>query len=156
MKRAVLERSGPRGGRPATHGAKLFARLFEQNALDGRTGPAKLLSAVADDLANDRGGWEHCTAAEEIAIRRAAFLTILCATIENWVLQNGPITDGELVSVVRKGYGTHQQNLMRTLALLGLRPDRAEQLPSLQEYLANRNHNGAKAQTSTGGDENAI
>jgi hypothetical protein len=159
VKRTTLQGYRP-PGRPPKHGARLFARLFEQNAVDGRTGPAKLMGGVADDLASDRGGWEYCTAAEEIAIRRAAFLTVLCATIENWVLHNGPISDGELVSVIRKGYGTHQQNLIRTLSLLGLRPDRAERLPTLAEYLASRGAssqgagNGTDAQQDSAGPTN--
>ena len=148
VKRTTLQGNRP-PGRPPKHGARLFARLFEQNAVDGRTGPAKLMGGVADDLASDRGGWKYCTAAEEIAIRRAAFLTVLCASIENWVLHNGPISDGELVSVIRKGYGTHQQNLIRTLALLGLRPDRMERLPSLAEYLEARASGGNGHQAHT-------
>jgi len=107
IKRTTEQATRP-PGRPTKHGARLFPRLFEQNGLDERTGPAKLLRSAADDLANDRGDWKHCAAAEEIAIRRAAFLAVLCSMIENWVLKAGPIVDGELAAILRKGYGTHQ------------------------------------------------
>ena len=143
-------------GRPPKHAGRLLTRVLKRNELDRRTRVSKFLQKVADDLADDRGGWEHVTAAEEIAIRRAAFLTVLCGSIESWCLGHAEvIVDGELLGPLKKGLATHQANLIRTLSALGFRPDRAEKLPSLQEYIAARSGNGNGAPGSAAGTENA-
>jgi hypothetical protein len=124
-------------GRPPKHAGRLLSRVVRKNQLDRRTGVSKLLERVADDLATDRGGWANVGAAEEIAIRRAAFLTVLCGSIEAWCLGQGDvIVDGELLGPLKKGLATHQANLIRTLAALGFRADRAGKQPSLAEYIA--------------------
>jgi len=128
-------------GRPPKHAGRLLARVLRKNRLDRRTRVSKILDHVADDLAGDLGGWPHVGASQEIAIRRAAFLTVLCASIETWCLkQPEVIRDGELLGPLKKGLATHQANLIRTLAALGIRP-RAERVPSLSEYLAARAQN---------------
>jgi len=129
-------------GRPPKHAGRLLSRVLRRNQLDKRTRTAKLLQRIADDLAADRGGWANVSATEEIAIRRAAFLAVLCASIEQWCLgQADVIVDGELLGPLKKGLATHQANLIRTLAALGFRPERTK-LPTLNEYLSAR---GAKS-----------
>jgi len=130
-------------GRPPKHAGRLLTRVLKRNELDRRTRVSKFLQKVADDLADDRGGWEHVTAAEEIAIRRAAFLTVLCGSIESWCLGHAEvIVDGELLGPLKKGLATHQANLIRTLSALGFRPDQAEKLPSLAEYIQSKASGG--------------
>jgi hypothetical protein len=130
-------------GRPPKHAGRLLSRVVRKNQLDRRTGVSRLLERVANDLADDRGGWANVSAAEEIAIRRAAFLTVLCGSIEAWCLGQGDVIhNGELLGPLKKGLATHQANLIRTLTALGLRPERTK-VPSLEEYLANRNGNAA-------------
>jgi hypothetical protein len=156
-------------GRPPKHAGRLLSRVVRKNQLDRRTGVSKLLECVADDLATDRGGWANVGAAEEIAIRRAAFLTVLCGSIEAWCLGQGDvIVDGELLGPLKKGLATHQANLIRTLSALGFRPERIK-TPTLEQYLAAKSagngtpgsaassqgdvHTEAKAQAPTGGTE---
>jgi hypothetical protein len=131
-------------GRPPKHAGHLLSRVVRKNQLDRRTGVSRLLERVANDLAADRGGWANVSAAEEIAIRRAAFLTVLCSSIETWVLKQpaGVIVDGELLGPLKKGLATHQANLVRTLVALGFRPEKAGKLPTLDEYLTQRRNNG--------------
>jgi hypothetical protein len=122
----------------------LLSRVVRKNQLDRRTGVSKLLERVANDLADDRGGWASVSAAEEIAIRRAAFLTVLCGSIEAWCLGQGDlIVDGELLGPLKKGLATHQANLIRTLTALGFKPERTK-TPTLSEYLQARG-NGAES-----------
>jgi hypothetical protein len=123
--------------------------VVRKNQLDRRTGVSKLLERVADDLAGDRGGWASVSAAEEIAIRRAAFLTVLCGSIEGWCLAQGDvIANGELLGPLKKGLATHQANLIRTLAALGFRPERTK-TPTLAEYLASRGNGTPDAHNAT-------
>lgn len=144
-------------GRPPKHAGRLLSRVVRKNQLDRRTGVSKLLERVADDLATDRGGWANVGAAEEIAIRRAAFLTVLCGSIEAWCLGQGDvIVDGELLGPLKKGLATHQANLIRTLAALGFKPERIK-TPTLSEYLAAKAGGGngpsGSAGTSQGHDQ---
>jgi len=137
-------------GRPPKHAGRLLARVLRKNRLDRRTRVSKILDHVATDLAADFGGWPCVSASQEIAIRRAAFLTVLCSSIEAWCLrQPDVIVDGELLGPLKKGLATHQANLIRTLAALGIRP-RAERVPSLQEYLASRHNAGQGDDPGTG------
>ncbi len=121
-------------GRPPKHAGRLLSRVVRKNQLDRRTRVSKLLERVANDLAEDRGGWANVGAAEEIAIRRAAFLTVLCGSIEAWCLGRDVILDGELLGPLKKGLATHQANLIRTLAALGIKPE-PQRGPSLSEYI---------------------
>jgi hypothetical protein len=101
-----------------------------------------MLRAIATELAEDRGGWEHCTTGERILIERCAAVTLLCSSIEAHVFKgNGPVTpNGELLSVLRKGYISHFAALTRALTELGLRPERANQprVPSIAQFMAER------------------
>lgn len=131
---------GPRAAhRPPKHGARALARHLANGSLDGRSWIARALRDIRDDLAADRGGLESCSAAERILIERAAALSVIVQSIEHWVFsQAGVVTpDGELLSVLRKGYATHSANLARMLLALGLER-RAKQVPSLAAYLEQR------------------
>jgi hypothetical protein len=133
-------------GRPPKHGARLLERVLWQNKLDKRTGVAKLLASIENDLAADRGGWPSTSAAEKILIGRAAFLALVCSSIENWLLRQPElVVKGELLGPLKKGLTTHQANLTRALSALGIKSS-APKLPTLEEYLSTR-RNGSGADT---------
>jgi hypothetical protein len=129
----------PTPGPPPKHAGRMLERVLKQNKLDMRTNTAKMLKIIGDDLAADRGGWQHCTAGERILIERCAAVTLLCSSIESFVFKgNGPVTpNGELLSVLRKGYIAHFAALTRALTALGLERRQAEP-QSLAEYLRER------------------
>jgi hypothetical protein len=133
-------------GRPPKHHARWLARRLKENGLDGRTGPAKLLKLRADELADDAGGWSYLTNRESVLVRRTAALLLLCETIEHHVFrQPSPFTDtGELLAVLAKSYIAYSNTARLNLVALGLRPERADRVPSLQEYLQSRRDSGAE------------
>lgn len=141
------------GPRPLKHGLKALEARLKNDTLDGRSQTARMLRTIAEDLAGDRGGWEHCTAAERILIERCAAVTLLCSSIEAFVFRQGsPVTaNGELLAVLRKGYVSHFAALTRALSGLGLRPDRPPKDPSLEAYLAART--AESSCTTTAADE---
>jgi hypothetical protein len=101
------------------------------------------LASIEDDLATDRGGWVSTSAGETLLIRRAAFLALVCSSIENWLLRQPElVVKGELLGPLRKGLATHQANLSRILSALGIKSS-APKVPTLENYLAAR---GATAQ----------
>jgi len=111
------------------HGSRALERLLRENALDRRTKTAQQYHALQDALAEDRGGWGNCTAAEKILIERTAALTLVCRTIELFVIKRGILdAAGMLAPVLAKGYTSHAAALTRALVALGLRPDLVERL----------------------------
>lgn len=139
-------------GRPPKHHARWLARSLKENGLDGRTGPAKLLRMRENDLADDAGGWPNLTNREGVLVKRTAALTQLCETIEHYVFsQESPFTNGgELLAVLGKNYIAYANALRRNLEALGLRPDNAEKVPSLAEYLAARASTAQPAAAGSG------
>lgn len=134
-------------GRPPKHGARLLERVLRENRLDKRTGVAKLLASIENDLAADRGGWPSTSAAEALLIRRAAFLALVCSSVENWLLRRPDlVVNGELLGPLKKGLATHQANLTRVLSALGIKSN-TPKVPSLEEYLRQR---GAASAAGTG------
>jgi hypothetical protein len=126
---------GPRAAHPPLkHTGRALARHLAANTLDGRTWIAKQVKEIRDDLAQDKGGWERCSAAEKILIERAAALSVIVQSIEWWVFgQQGVVTpDGELLSVLRKGHATHVANLARILAALGLKREPRDTDPPIE------------------------
>ncbi len=151
MSRQLAPLKPARGRRPK-HAGRLLDRVLKENRLDRRTQTARMLDSVANDLAAERGGWQRVSAGEEIAIRRIAFLTLLCSSIESWALQQpgGVIAEGKLLGPLAKGYATHQANLVRTLAVVGIRPDRQPE-QSLTDYLRQREIATEPAHSPAGG-----
>lgn len=134
-------------GRPPKHGARALAKHLAAGSLDGRTWIAQALKSIRDDLARDRGGLEHCSAAERLLIDMTSAQVLIVNAMQNYILTRDPINDkGELLSVLRKGYATHAANLSRNLQALGLKADKADKVPSLASYLEQRsasNSNGS-------------
>jgi hypothetical protein len=142
-------------GRPPKSGARALAKHIATGTLDQRTWIARTLRALRDDLARDRGCFRptddpretarcydgtcaHLSAGERMLLDRCAAATLICSTIEGHVFGHADrlVDDaGELLPILRKGYVSHVQSLSRMLQALGLRPERAEQIPSLESYL---------------------
>ncbi|MGE3149741.1 MAG: hypothetical protein AB7K04_11805 [Pseudorhodoplanes sp.] len=131
------------------HGARGLARYIASGQIDGRTWIGRALRDIRLELAADAGGLEHLSARELVLIDRCAAAALICTAIERHVFaREQPIDEaGELLPVLRKGYVTHVASLSRMLQALGLRPDRADSLPSLGEYIASRSNGPADAQT---------
>ena len=146
MKRTTVEGTRP-PGRPPKHYVRWLARQLKENGLDGRTSMAKALQFIANDLAEDVGGWANLTNRETVLVRRTAALVLLCETIEHHVFsQPTPFTDaGELLAVLSKNYIAYSNTVRLNLVALGLKPDKTPKLPSLAEYLQQR-----AQQTATG------
>lgn len=131
--------------RPPKHGSRQLERLIRENALDGRTKTARMLRMIADDLAEDAGGWTRLTNREKLLIDRTATAAVIMQSIEGWVLtQPGPVDEkGDLLNVLRRGYLAYLAQVTRCLVALGLKPDRADRGPTLEEYIASREQNGS-------------
>ncbi|MBX3027663.1 hypothetical protein KF840_22420 [bacterium] len=129
-----------RAGTPPKHGARSLARHLAAGSLDQRTWIARALAELRQDLAADAGGYDRLTARERLLVDRCAAAALICSTIEGHVFQADRLVDaaGELLPILRRGYVTHVQSLSRMLQALGLRPDRAADLPSLDAYLRDR------------------
>jgi hypothetical protein len=125
-----------------------LARLLASNALDRRTGIARDFHGAQDALVADRGGWEHTTTAEKMLVELAAMELLIVRSIFIWAArQPSFVTDTpdgpRLLGPLQKGFTSHAGTLARTLVALGLRPDKVDRLPSLQEYLAQREQDHA-------------
>lgn len=142
------------GGTPPKHGARALARHLAAGTLDRRTWIAKELDGIADALAADRGGWSNVSAGERILIERVAAEVLFLRAIEGWAFRQESIVEElgvegpRLLAPLAKGYTSHLSAMTRALAALGLRPDKVDRLPSLGEYLQQReqtNGNGHSA-----------
>ena len=133
------------GGRPSKHGSRALVRHLTQNRLDQRTTTARLLRMVAEDLADDAGGWASLTNREKVLVDRCAAQIVILQSVENWVLRQPSLleSDGALLAVLRRGYLGHLNTLRLNLVALGLRPGRADKVPTLEEYLAARDNGTA-------------
>jgi hypothetical protein len=135
---------GPRApGRPPKHGARALARLLSSNALDKRTGIARDFYAVQDALAEDRGGWEHTSNGERIVFEVIANEVVILRSLFSWAATQPSIVvdtaEGpRLLGPLQKGFTSHAGSLVRALALLGVKPDKVDRLPRLEDYLAQK------------------
>lgn len=131
-------------GRPPKSGARALARHLAAGTLDRRTGIARDFYKIQDALVADRGGWSNVSAGEQLLIERVAAETLFLRAIEGWAFRQGNIIDEvgiegpRLLAPLAKGYTSHLSAFTRALAALGLRPDKVERLPSLGEYLQQR------------------
>lgn len=138
-----------RTGRKPTHKVRGIERRWRAGKLDGRYRETQQIEALADDFAADAGGWAYLTNREVALIHTAAFAAWVCQATAVWALRRdgGPINpDGTVPAVLGKTFVAYSNTLGRTLEKLGLRPDRADKVPSLPEYLASKkNGNGTHA-----------
>jgi hypothetical protein len=128
---------------------------LNKNLLDGRTTTARLLRIIEQDLAADAGGSEYLTNRERVLLRRCAAQVLILESIEGFVFQQASLlTEGnELLPILRKGYVAHVNTLRLNLLALGLKPDRADKLPSLHDYIASKASSVNGTPGSAGGTE---
>ena len=147
-------------GRKPLHGTRALERVLNANGLDQRTVTARLLRMIEGDLIADAGGEANLTNRERLLIRRCAAQALILESIEAFVFgQPSLLTEThELLPVLRKGYIGHVNALRHNLVALGLKPDRAETLPTLGEYIAARSEqaagNGPQTPDDSPGDTN--
>lgn len=138
-------------GRKPSHKVRGVERRWRAGTLDGRRRETKQIEAIADDFAADAGGWSHLTNREVALIHTAAFSAWVCQQTATWALRrDGGIiaADGTVPAVLGKVFVAYSNTLSRTLERLGLRPDRADKLPTLESYLRERTpgaQNGTQA-----------
>ena len=94
--------------------------------------PRRLKDQISDHL-SDLGGFENCSAAERSIIRRASVLEVELERLEVRFALAGEATDSDLDMYQRTA-----GNLRRLLEAVGLQR-RAKTVPSLADYLANKN-----------------
>jgi hypothetical protein len=137
-------------GRPATHGGRV-----QLAGMDKRREKARAFLAVREAFADDAGGWDRLTAREVVLLDRAASAAVVCASIERYIFNADSLlaSDGNLLPVLQRAYTAHSQNLSRLLQALGLRPDRADKLPDLSEYLVTRQNSAENAQNRRRSDD---
>jgi hypothetical protein len=125
----------PPPGRPAKHGARWLARLIEQNRLDRRSKPARDRQRAANLIAEDAGGWP-CLNNREVMLtwHAASAFVLLSVRLDRLLAGASDETESELRWLVAL-----MNSFRRHVELLGVRPERLEkQLPTLAEYIANR------------------
>jgi hypothetical protein len=143
---------GPRAPhRPPKHGARALARHLASGTLDKRTGIARDFYAIQDALAEERGG--HVSTGERVLFEIVATELLICRSIFAWVARQPSIIDEtpdgpRLLGPLAKGYTSHASSLTRAVQALGLRPERVERLPSLQEYITSRSSSPSAAPPS--------
>jgi hypothetical protein len=154
VKRTTLQGNRP-PGRPPKHYVRWLSRQLKEAGFDGRTQQAKALQSIANDLADDAGGWANLTSREIMLVRRTAALLLLCETIEHHVFsQQNPFTEtGELLNVLAKNYIAYSNTLRLNLLALGLKPPRPDAMPSLQDYIASQAGGGNGTPGSAGGSQ---
>ena len=133
-------------GRKPKHGARQLQRALAANELDGRTKVARMLRELRTDLAADLGGWECCSVRQRMLIEEAATQKLIVASVLNYAGShpNELISNkGELMPVLRHSYLAWSAQLVRTLLAIGLEPKRADGPEDLEQYLRQREAEGA-------------
>lgn len=139
-------------GRGPKDASRTLARHLAANTIDGRSWVARALKSLRDDLAADAGGWDRLSRREQLLLDRACAVAVIAMSIEGHVWHHGPLDNGDLRGVLKKGYLSHVNTLANLLGQLGLRPDKVERLPDLAQYLAAQTSAATPAQD--GGDHN--
>lgn len=124
-------------GRPPKSGARALSKFIRRNLLDRRTWVSHEVEATSDRYAADAGGWENLSNRERDTVWLAAGLFVeLCVRQQARLVS---LAQGDLeIDDSDKHYGWLFNSYSRIMDKLGLRPDRADKTPSLQEYLAAR------------------
>ena len=116
--------------------SRQLAKCVREQRLDRRTWLAHFIEQTEGLLMADSGGPENCTNREKLLISMASMLWSEYQLIA-WRRQQA-ILHGEQDHASDKYYIAHVNAVRRTLEAIGLRPQRADQLPSLADYLAAR------------------
>ena len=113
-----------------TNGSKMVA------GLDGRSAEARRYRDLAMSFADDLGGADKLTEAQRTLIAQAATLQVQSERVQAAVLR-GEVIDVEQLTRLANA-------AMRILSRLGLKRERRDTTPTLDEYLA-ANHSEAVA-----------
>lgn len=116
--------------------SRQLAKCVREQRLDRRTWLAHFIEQTEGLLMADAGGPDNCTNREKLLISMASMLWSEYQLIA-WRRQQA-ILHGEQDHASDKYYIAHVNAVRRTLEAIGLRPQRADQLPSLADYLALR------------------
>lgn len=138
-------------GRPFKSGSRALARFVREQRLDRRTWLSHFVEQTETMLADDAGGAEQLTNRETLMVNVAATLWTEYQLMV-WQRQQG-ILRGQPDHESDKYFLAHVNALRRTLETLGLKPDRADKLPSLSEYIAARSNGTPDGATAAQGDD---
>jgi hypothetical protein len=121
-----------------THGLRGLELRWRDQSLDAAT--VKILHDLVADIAEDVGGAANMSTRELWLAEGAAFAKFVIGQGFDFIVRRGTVfdDDGQFHPVLGKYLLAWMNTLRLNLVELGLRPDRAEKLPSLQEYLADR------------------
>jgi hypothetical protein len=130
-------------GRPTTHGTRQLERRWREQKLDPAT--VKILRALVDDIAEDAGGAAHLTTRELWLAECAAFCQFVIGQAMDFLIRRGSVVDddGQFHPILGQYLVAWMNALRLNLVALGLRPDRADKVPSLEEYLRARQSTAA-------------
>ena len=105
-------------------------RLLDRDALDGRTNAAKAYDAMVREIETDLGGSSELSAIERALVRGFTGAYISVAAINMRIVQGQPVDLGELSGCVSA--------MVRVASRLGLQRRAREIVPSLSQYLRER------------------
>lgn len=123
-------------GRPIDHGLRKLADDYKRREL--LNGP--MVDAYRErflEITDDHGGIANMTGSQVTLAESAALASLITRCMADEVFRRGSVfgEDGELLPFLGKNYIGWANTLRQNLMALGLKPDRAEQAPSLDQYL---------------------
>lgn len=122
---------------PLTHGVRaLEDRIARGGALDEATA-AKVADLIAHYAEDHPAGLADMSNRELSILRDVALCDIVIGRSIQWALERGQIIDanGNLLPVLGKNFLAYVNSKRLGLVALGLRPEKAEAVPQLGEYL---------------------
>jgi hypothetical protein len=131
-------------GRPPKHGARALARHLAANAIDNRTWVARHLKTLRDEWAEDAGGHQYMNNRQRVLLKHGTQLDVIADSAFSFLavhlagLAKGEMPPPEVMNTLTRVYLAHVAQLTRCLDALGLRPERADRVPVLEDYLAAR------------------
>jgi hypothetical protein len=130
--------SGNPNGRPVLHHMRRLSTARRTGELDEESEAA--VCAKVNEYAADGGGLQSLSNRELAILRDAAICDLIIAEAFAYARRRGSIfrRDGQLIPVLDRNLLAYMNSKRLGLVALGLRPDRADTVPSLQEYLASR------------------
>ena len=145
------------GGRPQTHGTETLkhaVKVLGKRYIDQRTIIGKALAAWRGDLLTDLGGIENVSTQELALVDEAVKTKLILDSVDAWLLKQPTLINKRnrgVLPAVRD-----RQALVSTLrgllSDLGLKR-RQREMPSLQEYLAQKSRQTADTDVGVAGGE---
>jgi len=142
--------SGNPNGRRVEHGTRRRdAARRSGGKLDAASEAA--VCAKVNEYAADAGGVQNLTNREVSILRDAAICDLIVAEAFAYARRKGSIfrRDGQLLPVLDRNLLAYVNSKRLALVALGLRPERADKVPSLAAYLAERSANSTTQPSAT-------